>query len=311
MKNNKIWMSLVLIVLGVSLSGCDQIKSLTDSFFKKKASPNAQVQAPPSSTSPAKTAQPLSGNVLARVGDWTITIEDFKERLTALKEVAPEYDMNNIEQNKMILEELVRQQLLVQDAERSGVANKKEIAQAVEEFRRTLLVREVAAKLAENITATEEEAKTYYDENTADFTEPAQWQLREIVVEKEEDAKQILLEIMNGADFGETAKAKSVAKSSWKKGDLGLVSTFSFPKMENAVAALEVGQVSNVFKGPDGYYIVKLEDKKGGEQKAFADVKQDIINGLTMLKQQQAILNYLEQLRKNTVVEVNEKLLEG
>jgi parvulin-like peptidyl-prolyl isomerase len=79
--------------------------------------------------------------------------------------------------------------------------------------------------------------------------------------------------------------------------------------MEDVVKALEVGQISSVFKGPEGFYIVKLEEKKGGEQKKFEDVQNDITIGLTLLKQQQALLNYLEELRKKTDIQINENLL--
>jgi len=97
----------------------------------QNAAPVKQPVAPPAQTeekkavppAPKETAKPapVSGNVLAKVGNWVLTIEDFNERLEALKEVVPDYDPTDVEQNKMILEELIRQQLLVQDAENTGI----------------------------------------------------------------------------------------------------------------------------------------------------------------------------------------------
>ena len=55
---------------------------------------------------------------------------------------------------------------------------------------------------------------------------------------------------------------------------------------------------------------MKLEEKKGGEQKEFAEIKEEIKSGLLMLKQQQAVIEYLDKLRQNATVDVNEKLLE-
>ncbi len=286
----------------------------------QNTAPVKQPVAPPAQTEEKKPVSPdpqetagsvaVSGNVLAKVGNWVLTIEEFKERLAALKEVVPDYDPADVEQNKMILEELIRQQLLVQDAENSGIAKDKDISEAVEEFRRTLLVREVASRLTKEIAVTEEEAQEYYEANKEEFTEQAQWRIRELVVETEEEAKQILVELYQGADFVEKVKEKSKSNSAWQKGDLGLKSEFDFPKMQKVVEALEVGDVSGVFQGPNGYYIVKLEEKQGGEPQKLEDIKEDIITGLTLLKQQQAILEHLEKIRQQTDIQVNLKLLE-
>jgi len=246
--------------------------------------------------------------MLARAGNWTLTIEDFKERLKNLKEIIPDFDVKDLESKKLVLEELIRQQLLVMDAREKGLDNKKEIAEAVEEFKRTLLVREVANKLIEGVSATEQEAQDYYNQNKEIFVESAEWHIREIVVPTQQEAKDILIEILKGADFAETAKTHSKSKSASQGGDLGFLKELPAP-YASAVATLNAGDISSVFKGPEGYCVVKLEEKRGGEPLEFPDVKADIITGLTQLKQQQAILGHIEQLRQKTPVQVNEGLL--
>ncbi len=273
---------------------------------EKKATPKPEA---PKASEPAPAAK-IPENVLAKVGSWTITVEEFKERLAALKEVVPEYDPTNIDQNKLILEELIRQELIVQDAIKTGLAGNEDIVKAVEEFKKTLLVREVANKLTKDIDVTEEEAKEYYEANKEDFTEEAQWRVREIVVDTEEEAKQILVELYQGADFAEKVKEKSKSNSVWQKGDLGLKAKFDFPTMQKVAESLDVGNVSGVFSGPEGYYIIKLEEKQGGEAQAFEEIKEDIVGGLTLLKQQQAILEHLDKLRQQTDIQVNLNLLE-
>jgi len=306
----------LITILSLSvLQGCEKISELTNRAQpqKKKAAPAAKSQPAPKAQKPTATppaAKEVTPETLVQIGDWSLTIQDFKERTQALKEVAPEFDDKDIEQNKLVLEELIRQQLLVVDAERTGAAQDEDIVQAVQEFRKTLVVREMATRITEKVVATEEEAKQYYEQNKQDFIEPAEWNLSEIVVEKEDEAREILVELYKGADFAETARTKSKAKSSWQKGALGDMSIFPFPKMEAVVQALDKGGLSSVFKGPEGYYIVKLEDKKGGEQKAFEEIKEDIVSGLTLLKQQQTIVNYLDELRVKTKIYTNEKLLQ-
>jgi len=176
---------------------------------------------------------------------------------------------------------------------------------ALEEFRRTLLVRQLADQVASGASAaTDVEAKAYYDENQQAFTE---WHLREVVVDTEEEAKAILVELLQGADFAETARQKSKAASASQGGDRGYLSEFDFPQMEQAVATMKAGDISGIIFGPRGFYIVKLEDKKTQD---FEAIKGEVVSGLTLLKQQQSILNLLGTLEKKTPVLKNEKLLE-
>jgi len=300
----------LLIITNV---GCDQIAAISE-YFKKSEKPETQqsVQIVEKSTvkgSSENSQAPLPANTLASVGSWSITVEEFKDRLKALKEVAPNFDVENKEGKSLVLEELVRQQLLVEEAQQTGLTNQKDIKAAVEEFRRTLIVREAAKKLTENITVTDEEAKAFYEEKKDLLVEPMQWHVREIVFDTQEKANEILIEILKGVDFTETAKQHSVGKSAVNEGDLGFINDVPFAQMANPLLALDTGDVSSVFKGPEGFYIIKLEEKKGGEALAFEDIKEEIINNQMLLKQQQAILNHLEQLKQKIKVEVNEQLL--
>jgi len=208
-----------------------------------------------------------------------------------------------------MLEELVRQQLLVWDAERKGVAQQKDILDAIDEFRRTLLVQEVAKKIVEDLAATEEEAKEFYELNKDKIVEPPQWHLREIVVDAQLKANELSVEILKGGDFVEIAKQNSKSETAAQGGDLGTVSEAPFPEMDSILASLNTGDVSSVFKCPDGYCIIKVEEKKGGSPIPFEDIKQEIIDDRTAFKQQQAILEHINKLEKEIKVEKNESLL--
>ena len=66
----------------------------------------------------------------------------------------------------------------------------------------------------------------------------------------------------------------------------------------------------SVFKGPEGFYIVKLEEKRGGEPIPFEEIKEEIIQNQTLAKQQKAIMDHIAELEKKIEVEKNESLLE-
>ena len=302
----------ILIIIVVSVCGCDFINSIKEYFQEpsqessKKPAP-AQLPTPVQST--VRPSAPMAANTLARVGDWSITIEEFNDRLSALKEVVPEFDPTDAEARNVIIEELVNQQLIVMGAEQTGLTQQKDIVAAVDEFRRTLIVREVAKQLTENISMSDEEARAFYEQNKNDLVGSVQWHVREIVVPTKEQANSLLTEILQGADFAETARAQSKAESAAAGGDLGFIAQEPFAQMGQALLPLEPGDISGVFKGPKGFYIVKLEEKKGGEQLAYEEVKDDIIQSQTLLKQQQIVLEHLNNLKAGTKIEINRELL--
>ncbi len=310
----------------LTIAGCDQISSTIESIFNKNKKTTAStsedkaVQPPPVKTSTEKIKDQASAaaalntqaDVLASVGSWSITVDEFKDRLKNLKDVVPDFDIKKPESKKLVLDELVRQQLMVMDAEEKGLGNKKEIQDAVSEFRRTLLVRENVNNLITSVTVTDNEVQDYFNQNKNMFVEPAEYHLRAIVVPTQPEAKDILVDVLKGADFAQTAQARSKGKTAAKGGDLGLIKGADLDQATAAaVLNLEVGDVSAVFKGSEGYSIVKLEEKKGGKQLGFLDVKNDIKNGLLQIKQQQTVESYLKELEQKKPVTRNESLLEG
>ena len=295
-------------VFAIGMTGCEKVEKIKKNLSGEAGSAKT-TQTSPDKPMAMKPDVVMKADSVAKVGDWIFSKDDFEDRLDALEEAIPDFDPEDMETKKLILEELVRQQLLVKYAEESGIADKKEIVDAVDEFKKTLYVREVAQSLTEDLEVTDEEAREFYDKNAQALIEPVEVKVREIVVDSQEKANNILIELLKGADFAEQARLNSKSETASKGGDLGFINQVPFPEMGSAIMSLEVGGVSSIFKGPDGFYIVKLEEKKGGEQIPFDEIEEDIIQNLTGVKQQQTILNKIEELRSKYDVQVNENLL--
>ena len=300
--------SFLILLTVIVFSGCDKIPFLSKFFPSTKTEALKAAEVP--SVPAAAPAAEIPADVLAKVGNWTLTVDEFNKKLKDLKDVIPEYDAKDVESKKLILEELVRQQLLIEEAQKTGVASSKDIVDAVDEFRNTLLVREMATRLTQDVTVTQQEIEDYYKQNKDAFSEPAEWHIREIMTPTETEAKDTLIELLKGTDFAVMAQTHSKAASAPKGGDIGFISEPKFPQMGSVLSALEVGSVSQVFKGPDGYYIIKLEEKKGGQPKSLSEVSEEIKTGLTLLKQQQKVLEYIDDLKTKTPVVVNENLIQ-
>jgi parvulin-like peptidyl-prolyl isomerase len=248
--------------------------------------------------------------MLAKVGDWTLTMNEFNQRIEGIKKAIPDFDSTKVDAKRMVLDELIRQQLLVQEARRENLDRTQDIKDAVRDFENTLLVQELVSNLTKEVKATEPEARAYYDKNPDLFVKPVEKQLREIVVATEVEAKDILVQVLQGADFAQTARDRSKSKNASNGGDLGFLTEAPFEQLQKTVAGLSKGGVSSVFQGPEGYYIVKVEDIRGGDKALFEDIKEDLVKGLTIQKQQQVVLEKLADVSKKVSVQVNTDLID-
>jgi len=298
-----------------SIQGCDQIQKFSNRFSSSKKTETAiQTQPQVAQQVVAAPTEPKTAsmdNIVVRVGSWSLTKTDYDKRVKALQEMLPDFDPKNKEQVRFIIQELLQQQLFVQDAMRKGLDKDEDMAIAVEEFRNSLLAQKLAAELLKGVSVSQEEAAAAYEEFKDNFTTPFQWRVREIVVKTEEEAQAVLVELNQGASFADVARQKSVSPSASKGGDLGLMAleNFEFEKMAQSVFILEPGQTSNYFKGPAGYYVVKVESKTGGEIQPYEKVKAAIEEELLAQKQQEVILKHLEKLETEIPNQINEKLL--
>lgn len=118
---------------------------------------------------------------------------------------------------------------------------------------------------------TDEEVQAYFDENKA-MLGAEQVRASHILVDTKEEADTILADLKGGADFAETATAKSKDGSATNGGDLGFFGKGQMvPEFEEAALALEVGEISEVVQSQFGYHIIKkTEDGATFEDKQAA-----------------------------------------
>jgi foldase protein PrsA len=150
----------------------------------------------------------------------------------------------------------------------------------------------------------DEDVKRYFEENKEMFAEPEQVRASHILVESEEEAKAILDELKNGADFAELAKEKSIDGSKDKGGDLDYFTRGEMvPEFEEAAFNLEVGEISDIVKSDFGYHIIKVSDKKAAVEPEFETAKDKVREQLFTEKLNEQVPNWLNELKANAKVE--------
>lgn len=148
-----------------------------------------------------------------------------------------------------------------------------------------------------SIDVSEEEMKTYFEENKASFDQKEQVKASHILVEDEATAKKIKEQLDKGEDFAELAKEYSTDSSNAANGgDLGYFGKGEMAEeFEQAAFALEAGAISEPVKTEFGYHIIKLVDKKAEKAADFEDHKEEIKELLFDQKIQAEYTNWLEE----------------
>ena len=162
----------------------------------------------------------------------------------------------------------------------------------------------------------EEEAKKFYDDNPKIFESPEQVRASHILIMEDPNdpnaAKQkiedLLQQVKDGADFAELAKANSDdTYSAPQGGDLQFFPRGAMEKpFEDAVFALEIGQVSDVVKTRYGYHIIKATDHKDASMVSFEEAKDDITDYLKSQKQSDAEGKYYKTLISEATIKFPE-----
>ena len=85
-----------------------------------------------------------------------------------------------------------------------------------------------------------------------------QFRALHILVKTRAEAEEVLKLLQSGKDFKEVAKAKSIAPSAAKGGDLGYFNKGDFdPQIEKVIESLKVGQESDIIETDYGFNIFK------------------------------------------------------
>jgi len=118
-------------------------------------------------------------------------------------------------------------------------------------------------------------------------------------------AQEIWKALKGGADFVELAKRHSQGPNAAEGGMMGWVERGRLiPEIEQAVFALEPGQMSPVVKSALGYHVFRLEEHRPVQAKPIADVQGEIRNALLQEKFQQRYREWIAKLRDRAYITI-------
>ena len=146
--------------------------------------------------------------VLAEVNGKKITGVDYNLFIDSLNPQLKQY-FGGEELNKDVVNELVYQALLYEDAIEKGMDKEDEFIQVVEKTKESMLKTYALGKLLATAEVKDEDIKKFYEENKDAFKQAESADASHILVEEEDKAREIYEKIKNGGDFEELAKEYS------------------------------------------------------------------------------------------------------
>ena len=217
-----------------------------------------------------------------------------------LKQVAERGQKDSPELRARIKEELIRNEVLFQEAQKKGVEKHPEVQQRLDMAKQQILVGAFVNDFAKANPISDAELKKEFDKIKVNFS-GKEYKARHILVKSEDEAKAILADLKKGKKFDDIAKAKSTDKgSAINGGDLGWSTPANYVKeFGEALAKLPKGKISDPVKTQFGWHIIKLDDQREAKGPSFEEVKPELQREL----QGQRVQKMVEDLRAKAKVE--------
>jgi peptidyl-prolyl cis-trans isomerase C len=235
--------------------------------------------------------------VLAKVNGAEIRQSDVA---LAEEELGPSLaQMDPATKKDNVLSFLIDMKIVAKAAEDKKIADRDDFKTRLAFARNRLLMDNLLA--VEGKAATTDEAmKKVYDDASKQITGEQEVHARHILVETEDEAKQVEEELKKGADFAELAKKKSKDPGASDGGDLGFFTKDQMvPEFSTVAFALEPGKISDPVKSQFGWHVIKVEEKRARKAPEFEQVKAQIETYVT----RKAQADYVAKLRETAKVE--------
>jgi peptidyl-prolyl cis-trans isomerase C len=217
--------------------------------------------------------------VLAKVGERTITVEDF---LDVARRNQGQYAGAPDSAKAALLEDLVKRELLVGEARKRGLIAADEQARMLKQAEEQLALRALVQRLApRDVPVSDAEVQTLYQRRASES------HMLVVFTPDRAAIDQALAEIQRGADFSDVADRFNTTGMTPRRGDLGFQAPGSLlPALDTPMSDGPVGKVLGPIESPgDGWFLVKLLERRKRQQEPFEQVREQLRQGLQQGKQ--------------------------
>jgi peptidyl-prolyl cis-trans isomerase C len=200
-----------------------------------------------------------------------------------------------------VREALINNELLVQEANRSGVAKRAEVQQQIDLTRQEVIANAMIGDYLRAHPITDADIQKSYD-SARSKTGDREYKARHILVATEEDAKSVIADLKKGGKFDEIAAKRSMDEGTKPKGgDLDWNVPSNFDKsFSDAMVKLEKGRMTETpVRTRFGFHVIQLDDVRQVSFPKLEQVRQQVQQGLVS----QRVDAFLKELRAKAKIE--------
>lgn len=277
-----------------------------------------------------------AARVLAKVGDRTITLGDFAASLEHLDQF-DRLRYQSPERRLELLKEMIRVQLLADEAVAKGYDKEPEAASELRAVLREAVIGELKKSARAPADIPVADARAYFEAHRAEYKDPERRRFSIIVTKDEATGVQIIetYKKASAADAGADARAVAWGQLVREKsldaqaranvpidlaGDYGFVSPPGDPRGASAripeevrVAGFAIGAVGDVAPAPvkagGKIYVVRLSTKVDARERSFEEAERTIRVKLAQDELEKKEAELLASLRKELDVKIDEAAL--
>lgn len=269
-----------------------------------------------------------AAQVLARVGDKTITLGDY----TAALEHMDQFDRlryQSPERRKELLDEMITVELLAQEATAKGYDKDPLAQQELRQVLRDAMLAEARKDAPTPAQIPEADVRAWFEAHRADYKDPERRRVSVVVVTSQAIADDVLAQAKKTTSptvWGELVRSKSIDPQARANvpidfaGDLGIVSPPGDPRGDNprvppevraaVYTVKELGEVAdNVVTSGGKFYVVRLTQKIAPHERGYEEAERSIRVKLAQDKLREKEDALIAELKKEVKVEIDEAAL--
>jgi len=249
---------------------------------------------------PAYAQQAKSGGAPARVATVNgVAIP--QSRVDAIVRAQTQQGVADSPQlRQAIRDRLVMDEIVSQEAARKGLTKTPDVQAQLELVRQRVIVNAYHADYLKTHPVTDAQLKAEYDRIKSSMGDK-EYKARHILVEKEQEATEVIAKLKRGEKFEDLAKASKDPGSKDRGGDLDWNSPAGYVKpFSDAMVKLDKGKYTEVpVQTQFGWHVIRLDDVRPTKFPGLDEVK----GQLTERLQQQALEKNIAELRAKAKVE--------
>ena len=238
------------------------------------------------------------GDPLAKVNG--VTIPQSRSDIL-IKEMTAQGRPDTPEMRDAIRQELINREIVAQEAVKKGLDKRPEVVTQINLQRQAVLINAYLQDYIKAHPVSDDEVKKEY-ERVKSSAGGREYKVRHILVETEDEAKQIIAQLNKGASFEKLAGEKSKDQGSKDRGgDLDWATPARYvPAFGQAITKLKKGQLTDApVQTQFGWHVIRVDDERPSKFPAYDEVKPQIEQQL----RQQTVNKAFTDLRAKAKIE--------